>query len=42
MRRGRYRQRGGNGWRCRQIKRAVEERGVRGSDGKRGKTKTLK
>ena len=42
MRRGIYRQRGGNGWRCRQIKRALEERGVSGIDGTRGKTKTLK
>ncbi len=42
MRRGRCRQRGGNRWRCRQIKRACEERGVSGIDGKRGKTKALK
>ncbi len=42
MRRDRCRQRGGNGWRCRQIERAYEERGVSGIDGKRGKTKALK
>jgi len=42
MRRGRCRQRGGNGWGCRQIKRACEERGVSGIDGKWGKTKALK
>ena len=33
---------GGDGWRCRQIKRAFEKRGVSGIDGKRGKTKALK
>ncbi len=42
MRRGRCRQRGKNGWGCRQIKRACEERGVSGIDGKGGKTKALK
>ena len=42
MRRGRCKQRGENGWGCRQIKRACEERGVSGIDGKWGKTKALK